>query len=125
MKHRRGTELDPDKLGAKNLGSAEELAWLTFDKLSEWYLLGARCSKCERAAWLDRWDLERRFSKGAYINQLAAALQGLRKPRRKQVSARENGPVKSVKRPISRRNVGQGIPPKHLKTKQAWIICNQ
>lgn len=75
MKHRRGTELDPDKLGAKHLGNAEELAWLTFDKLSEWYLLGARCSKCERAAWLDRWDLERRFSKGAYINQLAGRLR--------------------------------------------------
>lgn len=75
MQHKRGIELDPDKVGAQHLGSTEELAWLTFDKLSEWYVLGARCAKCERAAWIDRLDLERRFSKGAYINQLSGRLR--------------------------------------------------
>ncbi|MGN7292357.1 hypothetical protein [Rhizobium sp. SAFR-030] len=32
----------------------------TFDDIPEWNALGIHCPKCEREAWVDRWELQRK-----------------------------------------------------------------
>jgi len=76
MKHRRGIDLGrQEKGGITYLEPLKEPAHTVFEDLKEWIALGASCPSCEREAWLDRWELQRKYGKGAYIGQLTQWLR--------------------------------------------------
>jgi hypothetical protein len=57
------------------LGPIKEPIHVTFDDVPEYQAIGVSCPKCEREAWLDRWDLARRYGKGAYLGSLTSRLR--------------------------------------------------
>jgi hypothetical protein len=72
MKHKRGIDLleeaEPrEKFGGLSLNdlfaAREAVKAVSFGDLPEWYLVGAECTACGHNAWVDRWELERRFGK--------------------------------------------------------------
>jgi len=75
MRHRRGIDLIPSGRHPSFLGHADELEFMTFGKLSEWYVLGGRCVRCEREGWLDRWELQRRFGRETFLKDLTHKLR--------------------------------------------------
>lgn len=77
MRHRRGVDLVRGDRNVYTM-SQEELAYLTFDRLEQWYDLGARCGRCEREGWLDRWELSRKWSPGAVFLSLVPRLRCLK-----------------------------------------------
>jgi len=82
VKHRRGIDLTVGGNFAP-IGSASELQWMSFEKLSQYYVLGARCSACGRTNLLDRWELERRFGRATFLEDL--------RPRLRCVHCKEKG----------------------------------
>ena len=74
MKHRRGIDLTTAG-EAMPIGNAAEPAWMSFEKLSEWYVLGACCQSCGRTNWLDRWELQRRYGKATFLETLRPKLK--------------------------------------------------
>ncbi len=76
MKHDRGIDLGrPQRDSIAYLGPLVDPIHTTFDDLPEWHALGVTCPKCEREAWLDRWEAERKWGKGAYIGSLTLRLR--------------------------------------------------
>ncbi len=68
MKHRKGIDLGTPRDQFVHTLSQEETAWLTFDRLEEWYDLGVRCSRCEREGWVDRHELAKRWPGVVFIS---------------------------------------------------------
>lgn len=66
MKHARGIDWS---VKGSYVGEASELAWLSFEKLSAFYTIGARCGRCQRQTWLERQWLIRKIGEGAYFDQ--------------------------------------------------------
>lgn len=73
MQHRRGIDLTaPSK---PVVGEADELAWLTLEKLGDQYTLGGKCGGCGRIGWLNRVYLESRIGRGIFVSRLAPRLK--------------------------------------------------
>lgn len=75
MRHRRGIKLGSNEV--IYLGPLMDPAQTTFDDIPEWHALGAHCSKCEREAWLQRYDLSRKWGKNTYLSSLVSRLRCL------------------------------------------------
>jgi hypothetical protein len=75
MKHRRGVNLIPANAEPTYMGETPSGALPTLESLAEWFVLGGRCVQCEREAWIDRWELQRRYGKKQYIVQLQPFLR--------------------------------------------------
>jgi hypothetical protein len=59
MKHRRGIDLAGGRRGSPvYVGELEDGARDT-RSMMEWECIGARCGKCGREVWLDRWGIQR------------------------------------------------------------------
>lgn len=78
MKHRRGIEIGrPRRDAITYLGPVMDPAHTTFDDIQQWYALGGHCSKCEREAWVDRWEVEKKWGSQTYLGPLAPRLRCL------------------------------------------------
>lgn len=76
MKHRRGVDLIRPKAGEiLYLGPLMDPVHTTFDDIPEWHALGGYCPKCEREAWLLRWELAKKWGQGAYLGSLTSRLR--------------------------------------------------
>ncbi|KQS84294.1 hypothetical protein ASG58_21225 [Rhizobium sp. Leaf383] len=76
MKHRRGIDLGRaagDQI--KYLGPLLDPDRTTFADIPEWHTLGGHCSKCEREAWLVRWDVARKWGNNTYRGSLASRMR--------------------------------------------------
>ena len=73
MKHRRGINLGSHE--TVYLGPLLDPAHTTFEDIPEWHAIGAHCSKCEREAWLNRFELERKWSRNVYLGSLTHRLR--------------------------------------------------
>ncbi|MGJ7040868.1 hypothetical protein J2Y63_004136 [Shinella sp. BE166] len=59
MKHRRGIDLTKGGRGQPiYVGDAEDVM-RDVNSMMQWECIGGRCARCEREAWLDRWELQR------------------------------------------------------------------
>ncbi|MCV3766497.1 hypothetical protein [Rhizobium sp. TRM95796] len=61
MRHARSILLIAESSGDERVPDAEEPPPATFQSLRQWQRLGGLCSRCAHEAWLDRYDLQRRF----------------------------------------------------------------
>ncbi len=71
MKHSRGIELSPEE----QTFLESDVQYWTLDALPEWYVLGGKCHKCGRVAWMDRTALAKRFSQRVYIGSISGRLR--------------------------------------------------
>jgi hypothetical protein len=77
MRHRRGITLGrPGRDEIIYLGPLTEPR-VTFADIPEWHALGAHCSKCEREAWLLRYELARKWGQETPVLSLAPRLRCL------------------------------------------------
>ena len=78
MKHRRGITLGRPRSGdIVYLGPLLDPVNTTFEDIPEWHALGAHCPKCEREAWLVRYELSRKWGTLAYLGSLQSRLRCL------------------------------------------------
>jgi hypothetical protein len=76
MRHSRGINLAPaNDDRSDDIFDAQELAWLSLEKMREWYVLGGKCSRCLRKGWLDRYEIQRRFGRSTYLEKLRPLLR--------------------------------------------------
>lgn len=75
MKHKRGIELGKAAGdGITYEGAVLQPNYTTFEDLPEWNKLGGHCPKCEREAWVDRWELRRKWG-NAFLGSMAPRLR--------------------------------------------------
>jgi hypothetical protein len=73
MKHRRGVDIS-GRGRPIYVGVLEDVA-LVVGGLREWECVGARCGACEREAWLDRYDMQRKARGSVVLSDLAPRLR--------------------------------------------------
>ena len=74
MRHRKAVDLSKGGRGQSTYVGELDDVMRDLRGMMEWECVGGRCARCEREAWLDRWDLQRGRS-SIILSELAKRLR--------------------------------------------------